>query len=115
MQRVRFKFCAAHRLPGHPGACAELHGHTWRGTVTVSAPVSEVTSMATDFLTLKKIIDTILPDHSYLNDLNLEASPTCEAIADYLWKSLSCAMPPGVEVVELELWESDRCGVQLTA
>ena len=34
-----FDFEAAHRLPGHPGKCRELHGHSYRLVVTVDRPV----------------------------------------------------------------------------
>ena len=109
---VRFSFAAAHRLPHHDGACANLHGHTWRGELVVSAPVDETTGLAMDFADLKRLVDEGVPDHTYLND-RLPVV-TCEAIADTLCLAIQGALPKGAYVMELTLWESDRCGVRVT-
>ncbi|MFQ5828699.1 MAG: 6-pyruvoyl tetrahydropterin synthase family protein [Candidatus Methylomirabilia bacterium] len=34
---TEFTLDAAHRIPGHAGKCAYLHGHTYRLQVTVGA------------------------------------------------------------------------------
>lgn len=108
---VRFVVQAAHHLPHHAGACANLHGHTWRGQVTVSAPVDETTGMALDFAELKRIVDGAVPDHTNLNDLL--PSPTCEAFTEWLVLAFRAELPKDVLVKEVELWESDRCGVRV--
>lgn len=110
---VRFQINAAHHLPHHEGACANLHGHTWRGKVTIIAPVDESTSMAIDFADLKKMIDGAVPDHGCVNDVL--PSPTCEAFAAWLVLAFRAVLPKTVMVEEVELWESDRCGVRHTA
>ena len=57
---VRFQFAAAHRLPMHDGACANRHGHTWRGELEVEAPVDETIGMAMDFSDLKRVVDGVV-------------------------------------------------------
>lgn len=109
---VRFQFSAAHHLPHHDGECGKLHGHTWRGELVVSAPVDETTGMSIDFSELKEIVDLTVPDHLNLNDSL--PSPTCENVADLLVLAFQGALPKGLTVKEITLWESDRCGVRVT-
>lgn len=109
---VKFQFSSAHHLPHHDGECGNLHGHTWRGELVVSAPVDETTGMSIDFSELKEVVDTNLPDHLNLNDSL--PSPTCENVAELLVLSLQGALPRGLIVKEITLWESDRCGVRVT-
>ena len=42
-----FIFDAAHRILGHSGKCAYLHGHTYRLEVTVSAAELDALGMVT--------------------------------------------------------------------
>ena len=109
---VRFQFSAAHHLPHHDGECSHVHGHTWRGEVVVDAPVDRVTGMAMDFGELKEIVDDTVPDHTDLNDAL--SHPTCEGVAALLVLSFQGALPRGLIVKEVTLWESDRCGVRVT-
>ncbi|MEU4231151.1 6-carboxytetrahydropterin synthase [Nonomuraea sp. NPDC026600] len=59
-------FDAAHRLPNLPGKDANLHGHTWRASVTIAAPTLN-TGVLVEFGSYKTLmrdwIDTHL-DHS---------------------------------------------------
>jgi len=110
-QIVKFSFDAAHELPGHPGKCRRLHGHTWKGRLVVRSSVDEGTGMGLDFIDLKRIVDETVPDHAYLNEL--VPTPTCEALAEYLVLLFRAALPATDAVVEIELWESDRCGVRV--
>jgi 6-pyruvoyltetrahydropterin/6-carboxytetrahydropterin synthase len=55
---VHAKFHTAHRQIGYPGKCKFVHGHTWRGTVTVSTdefPRDDL-DMSLDFGDLKAIM-----------------------------------------------------------
>lgn len=109
---VRFQFLAAHHLPHPDGVGGNLHGHTWRGELLISAPVDETTGMSIDFSELKEIVDSTVPNHLNLNDSL--SSPTCENVAELLVLSLQGALPKGLIVKEVTLWESDRCGVRVT-
>jgi len=56
--KVHAKFHAGHRQIGYPGHCAYVHGHTWRGTITITTeefPRDDL-DMALDFGDLKKIM-----------------------------------------------------------
>lgn len=73
-----FTFDSAHCLPNHPGACARMHGHTYRLQVGYIGPVNEDTGMVIDFGDLsskvKEVIITKL-DHALLNDLSIKDGP----------------------------------------
>lgn len=104
-----FDFEAAHVLPGHPGKCRRLHGHSYRLAVTVDRPVDPVTGLAIDFSELKAIVhreavDAL--DHRYVNDV-IE-TPSAENIAVWIWGRLHPALSG---LVEIELWETRRCAV----
>jgi 6-pyruvoyltetrahydropterin/6-carboxytetrahydropterin synthase len=69
---------SSHVIPGHPGKCARLHGHTYRFQVWLSGPVDETTGMLVDFFDLKREIDAW--DHRHLND-EVDFVPTAELLA----------------------------------
>ena len=77
-------FDAAHLLTGHPGQCRNLHGHTYRVTVTLknTPPLpDQPTDMVMDFKTLKTILqeEIVAPcDHAFLC---CDASPVERDIA----------------------------------
>ena len=63
---VHAKFHTGHRQPGYPGVCRFVHGHTWRGTITIATeefPRDEL-DMSLDFGHLKKIMRDL--DHKML-------------------------------------------------
>lgn len=63
---VHAKFHTGHRQIGYPGKCRFVHGHTWRGTITVTTeefPRDDL-DMALDFGDLKAILRDL--DHKVL-------------------------------------------------
>jgi 6-pyruvoyltetrahydropterin/6-carboxytetrahydropterin synthase len=98
-----FKFEAAHVLPHHVGKCSRLHGHSWVVTVRVDgdAVVSQSvkqsdSGMLMDFAVLKKIVQPLIDmlDHQHLNTvLRPIVSPTCEAIAHWLFEQIGFTWP----------------------
>ncbi len=83
-------FDAAHLLTGHPGQCRNLHGHTYRVTVELSAPArtaaipGDPEDMVLDFKRLKGILRELIVepcDHAFLHD---PASPVEADIAGVL-------------------------------
>jgi 6-pyruvoyltetrahydropterin/6-carboxytetrahydropterin synthase len=107
--RRRFSFDAAHRLPGHPGSCRNLHGHRYDLEVTVDRPVAEESGLAIDFHDLKRVVrEKVLDDldHGYVNDLM--DNPTAERMAVWIWERLEGDLPG---LVEIELHETADCSV----
>lgn len=60
------EFEAAHLLPEYPGACTNLHGHSYKIEVTVTCEEQATWGMVLDFKVLDRIIKTVIPDHKYL-------------------------------------------------
>ncbi|MHC5065668.1 MAG: 6-pyruvoyl trahydropterin synthase family protein [Planctomycetota bacterium] len=66
-----------HRLPGHPGGCRNLHGHSYRLDVEIQGEVDE-SGMLIDFFDVDKAVAPIIEDldHAFLcdeGDRDLEA------------------------------------------
>jgi 6-pyruvoyltetrahydropterin/6-carboxytetrahydropterin synthase len=101
---------SSHVIPGHPGKCARLHGHTYRFQVWVSGPVEGDRAMLVDFYDLKAEIDAW--DHRHLND-EVEFVPTAELLAAEMRRRVLARVIEAVgddradEVgVLLRLWET---------
>lgn len=109
---VRFQFGFTHSHHHDVPQTGDLHGHTWRGELVVSAPVDKTTGVSIEFSVLTEIVDNAVPDHLNLNDSL--SSPTCENVAELLVLSLQGSLPKWVTVKEITLWASDRCGVRVT-
>lgn len=86
----RFNIDAAHYLPGYPGKCANLHGHRWEISISVTGEIDS-DGFVVDFSVLKKLITNPLEDqfdHMCLNDCRPFKSipPTAENLAVYIYK-----------------------------
>jgi 6-pyruvoyltetrahydropterin/6-carboxytetrahydropterin synthase len=67
----KFNIQSAHLLPGYPGKCAELHGHRWEISISVTGKVNPSTGFVIDFSEIKTRIVKPLEDmfdHKLLND-----------------------------------------------
>lgn len=56
------KFDCAHMLSNYEGKCANLHGHTYHGTVSITGMTDDGTSMLVDYNDIKRIVDMF--DHT---------------------------------------------------
>jgi len=102
-----FQFDAAHKLNDYVGPCANVHGHTYQGTVTIEGPVSEV-GMIIDFKDLKEILKKTMIakfDHKYINDM-VNYNPTAENMVMDIVVMLNNTLPQGVKLVGVKLWET---------
>jgi len=135
---TRFTFDAAHRILGHPGKCAYLHGHTYNLEVTVTAARLDALGMVMDFDDLRALVRKIVLDrwdHATLltaedplapaiSSVQAEApekvvclknNPTAEVLTREAWEAISRALPPGVRLLRVKVEETPACSSELTA
>lgn len=109
-----FKFEAAHKLDGHDGKCARLHGHSWRARVVLRGvalhghgPKQE---MLADFGDVKALVEPLVEsklDHHYLNETLGTDRPTSEFVAKWLFGELKRAgFGPLAELAAVEVDET---------
>lgn len=67
------KFDCAHMLSNYEGKCANLHGHTYHGTVTLDGGKDRKTSMIVDYNDIKKAVDMF--DHAVIFSAVEERNP----------------------------------------
>lgn len=111
-----FKFEAAHQLPAYVGKCANLHGHSYKLKVSVTANLSRVqeSGVLVDFDIIKKVVNKAVVDrydHKFLNDFFPQ--PTAEMMVVQMYKDIQAGFVdaglPWVGVGRCELWETDTC------
>ena len=106
-------FSAAHSLKGYNGECSQLHGHTWKVSVTVESDFTDDTGISVDFKEISEILEKIIKrfDHRNLSDIDefSECNPTAENIAkmvfDFCEKEFS---GNEVTVASVTVAESER-------
>lgn len=128
-----YVFDAAHRIAGHPGKCAWLHGHTYHLEVTVSSPTLNPLGMVMDFDDLgdavrKAVLD--LWDHATLLAADdplgpaisavqreapdrvvlLPGHPTAEVLTREAWTRLESRLPAGITLERVAIRETPSCG-----
>ncbi len=134
----RFTFAAAHRILGHPGKCAFLHGHTYHLEVSIGAERLDNLGMIMDFdefraLVQKAVLDrwdhaTLLAGRDPLASailaaqaeasekvICLEENPTVEILTRQAWKAIRQALPPGFRLLRVKVEESPSCSSELTS
>ena len=124
----QFTFCYAHRLQGHTGKCADLHGHN--GTVKIELRKSQLNSqgMVADFIDVKNSIgewiETTLDHRLILHEadpladvlrehrepiLTLPIEPTAENLAKLIYEK---AEELGLPVCAVTFWETENCAAE---
>jgi 6-pyruvoyltetrahydropterin/6-carboxytetrahydropterin synthase len=132
-----YDFDAAHRIRGHPGKCAYLHGHTYRLEVTVSASGLDRMGMVMDFDDLDRVVRKAVLDgwdHATLlaagdplaaaiasiqaeapeRVVELPGPPTAEVMAREAWHAIACSLPPHVSLERVLIRETPRCAAVFT-
>ena len=111
---IKGDIASAHFIPGYPGMCKDLHGHTWKIEVTITSDKLDTIGMVTDFALLKKQLWEFLGklDHVCLNDLPFfkKTSPTTENIAKYIYQNFANVITP-LKIKQVQVWESDSASV----
>lgn len=135
---TRFTFDAAHRILGHAGKCAYLHGHTYHLEVTVAAQELNALGMVIDFDDLRALVrkavldrwdhatllfekDPLVPAISGVQAeapekvVRLTQNPTAEVLSREAWQAIGRALPPGLRLLRVKVEETPACSSELTA
>lgn len=132
-----YSFDAAHRIPGHPGKCAYLHGHTYHLEVTIGAKRLDPLGMVMDFDDLRDIVQKAVLDswdHATLlapddplgpaisavqseapdRVVILRGMPTVEVMTRDAWNAIARVLPPGIDLERVAIRETPSCGSAIT-
>jgi 6-pyruvoyltetrahydropterin/6-carboxytetrahydropterin synthase len=118
-------FCYGHRLHKYDGKCSQLHGHNGRAVIVLESPNLDARGMLVEFGEIKHKIERWIDsnlDHNLLLSkddplvatlsncgervFTMDASPTAENIARLIFDK---AKETGLPVIEVILWETDKC------
>jgi len=139
MRKVHF--CAGHRLLGHEGKCANLHGHNYLVEFHVTGNEIDELGRVVDFADIKKLFKGWIDDHwdhgfiLWDSDTNaidaieqvrpnkiyrLPYNPTAENIARYLLTQIGPKLISTIRGYDLVLskvvvWESDSSYAEIAA
>ena len=128
----RIEFCAGHRLLGHEGKCAALHGHNYVAEFHIVADRLDAVGRVVDFAAIKDALKGWIDsrwDHGFLlweqderaiaavrsvepcKLFALPRNPTAEVLAAFLLDRVCPELlgPLGVRCVRVELWETPNC------
>ena len=128
----RVEFCAGHRLLGHEGKCAGLHGHNYAAEFHVTADALDGVGRVIDFGAIKDRLKGWIDrewDHGFVlwerdgaalaavrsvepaKVFPLPRNPTAEVLADHLLREVCPDQLGGLGVrcVRVELWETPNC------
>jgi 6-pyruvoyltetrahydropterin/6-carboxytetrahydropterin synthase len=129
---VEFEWTSGHRLAGHSGRCAALHGHNYRARVTVEGPINVSSGLVMDFDDLLGCSRDWVEqnwDHCLLvgpgDELGgtvdalgllnarakrsvvvMDAPPSAEVIATTLATVVRGGIPAEVQLVDVTVWET---------
>ncbi|HEX7117631.1 MAG TPA: 6-carboxytetrahydropterin synthase [Longimicrobiales bacterium] len=122
----RLHFSAAHRLARQDwdeernrrvfGLCASpnWHGHNYELDVTVEGEVDPETGFVLDLKALRDVVEERVVAEVDHRNLNLDVAwlegvnPTTENLVVAIWGRIVDALPAGVRLVRLVLWETPR-------
>lgn len=113
-----FRFEACHFLPSYIGACHNLHGHSYKLSVTVTGNVQkegEKRGMIIDFKDLKKVVNEQVIDkydHSMLNESY--ENPTAEIMVEDIGRKIYSHLPKNISLVSVKLWETEDSYAEYT-
>ena len=104
-----FQWDAAHKLClPYESKCNSIHGHTYKVEIEMEGKLN-AQGMVMDFKDLKKWVESVSFDHSFLNDIPdfKELNPTAELLVKYLHKELTLKMEgKGPTISRIRVWET---------
>lgn len=123
----------AHRLYGYDGACANIHGHSYKFEVTLEGPIGSL-GLTIDFKDIKKKVGNLInnmydhrivlnQDDPLVADLRngaglvditiMDGNPTAENMARAIWDHID-PMFPGM-LVSIKVWETETSFAEVMA
>jgi 6-pyruvoyltetrahydropterin/6-carboxytetrahydropterin synthase len=129
----RIRFCCGHRVLGHEGKCAHLHGHNYAAFFHAESEGLDSIGRVIDFSVLKDKLGTWIDDnwdHGFVYSSDdtevdvifsqqlpthkryvLPGNPTAEIMARYLLEEVGPRQleDTGVRLVKVVLWETENC------
>ncbi|MBD3290268.1 6-carboxytetrahydropterin synthase QueD [candidate division KSB1 bacterium] len=115
---VKTDLAAAHQLVGYNGSCRRLHGHNWKIKVQIGTHQLDEVGIGYDFRKMKQLINSIVDnyDHQFLNEIPPfdTLNPTSENLARFIYDEIKNKLPQHIEIISVEVMESDRCSVIYT-
>jgi 6-pyruvoyltetrahydropterin/6-carboxytetrahydropterin synthase len=124
------EFDAAHRVMGHEGKCAHLHGHRYKVVFVLESMSLDSIGRIVDFGYLKEkwgakidqtmdhgvILNTddplgpkLLATDPSMKLLQISSPATAEGIAIYLWETFCLDVPDEIRLAEVRVWETPSC------
>ena len=98
-----FEFESAQSLPRFPEGhkCRNLHGHSFKVTVSVRGEVDETTGILYDHACISSAMRPLVGqlDHHHLNEIPGLENPTIELMCRWLWTKLLPELPGLYEIV----------------
>ena len=136
----QIKFCAGHRLVGHEGKCAHLHGHNYLAQIFVSGGEFDEVGRVVDFSVINRLFKGWIDEHwdhgvliwdedteliealSVLKSSKtycLPYNPTAENIAKYLLTEVGPKLIEQIEGYDVRLtkvivWETENACAELS-
>ena len=124
-------FCYGHRLLNYDGKCQHLHGHNGRVIITLESPELDDRGMLVDFVEIKTKVQHWIDDNLDHNMLLrrddpilpvlrehgervfvMDENPTAENIARLIFDRTA---ETGLPVVEVVIWETEKCHAAYSA
>jgi len=134
----RIQFCSGHRVLGHEGRCAHLHGHNYVAFFHAVADQLDDVGRVIDFGMLKQKLGAWVDarwDHGFIYNREdgevaalyagpvaahkhfvLPYNPTAENLARYLLEEVGPQQlkGTGVRLVKVVLWETENCFAEVS-
>lgn len=135
----RLQFCAGHRVVGHEGKCANVHGHNYIAFIHVEAKAGDLDTVGriVDFGVIKELVGTWIDenwDHGFIywrddpelapmysdqwhqmKHFEADWNPTAENMAHHLLEVASELLADGLIVTRVDIWETENCYAYATS
>lgn len=133
----KIEFDAGHRVLGHEGKCANIHGHRYVALITVEGGLDNI-GRVIDFSVVKEIVGKWIDDNwdhnlllhekdpvaEFYEDMDyakvqeffgpktpflMECNPTAENMSAYLLKLANEILPANITVTNVRIYETPNC------